>query len=132
MPHHDASKSVYIYLSFLPKANIIYLLPKILVQRVCPNCLTSCNSSKAFLTFHLKFLAFYEKVHQFQKGLNPFINFYGPLFSQNLSNSAIFQSVKVHKKMEYVCNKLFYRICLLAAIITSRLLILNILYGDES
>ena len=43
-----------------------------------------------------------------------------------------FQHTKIYEAMENVGIVLFYRICVLAAIITMRLLILEMLFGDES
>ena len=64
---------------------------------------------------------FYKTVHQFSKTLNLRL-----FASQNLRNT------KIYEAMENVGIALFYRFCVVAAIITMRLLVLEILCGDES
>ena len=51
--------------------------------------------------------------------------------SQNYRNTTTFQCTKIYETMENVGIALFYRIFLLAAIISITLLILKILSGDE-
>ena len=68
----------------------------------------------------------------FQKRLNSFMYFYGFLLRKILEILHFFQSTKIYEAMENVGIALFYRICVVAAIITMRLLILEILCGDES
>ena len=58
--------------------------------------------------------------------------FYGSLLFKILETIQFFQYTKTYEAMENVGIALFYRICLLATIITMRLLILKILCGDES
>ena len=58
--------------------------------------------------------------------------FYGFLLCKVSEILQFFQYTKVYEAMENVCIALFYRICVLAAIITLTLLILEILCGDES
>ena len=124
--------------------------------------LTSCYLSKLLLIFYFVFLAFlirYFKLTQsncvvlnlnilpyifllilffirrstnFQKRLNSFMYFYGFLLRKISEILQFFQYTKVYEAMENVGIALFNRICVLAAIITMRLLILEILCGDES
>ena len=58
--------------------------------------------------------------------------FYGFLLCKILEILHFFQYTKIYEAMENVGIALFYRICVVAAIITMRLLILEILCGDES
>ena len=58
--------------------------------------------------------------------------FYGFLLRKILEILHFFQFTKIYEAMENVGIALFYRICVVAAIITMRLLILEILCGDES
>ena len=58
--------------------------------------------------------------------------FYGILLRKIIVILQFFQYTKIYEKMENVGIASFYRICLLAVIITMRLLILKILCGDES
>ena len=58
--------------------------------------------------------------------------FYGFLLGKFLEILQYFQYIKIYEAMENVDIALFYRICAFAAIITMRLLILEILCGDES
>ena len=58
--------------------------------------------------------------------------FYGFLLRKILEILQFFQYTKIYEAMENVGIALFYRICVVAAIITMRLLILEILCGDES
>ena len=64
--------------------------------------------------------------------LKLFCEFLRLFLSQNLRNATNFQYAKIYERMENVDIDSFYRICLLAAIITMKLLILKILYGEES
>ena len=57
---------------------------------------------------------------------------YGFLLRKILKILQYFQYIKIYEAMENVGIALFYRICAFAAIITMRLLILEILCGDES
>ena len=57
---------------------------------------------------------------------------YGFLLRKILKVLQYFQYIKIYEAMENVGMALFYRICPFAAIITMRLLILEILCGDES
>ena len=75
---------------------------------------------------------FYKTVSNFQKRLNSFMYFYGFLLRKILEILQYFQYTKTYEAMENVGIALFYRICVLAAIITMRLLILKIFFGDES
>ena len=77
-------------------------------------------------------LFFMRRYTNFQKRLNSFMYFYGPLLPKILKMLQFFQYAKILEAMEYVDIALFYRICVVAAIITLRLLILEILGGDES
>ena len=58
--------------------------------------------------------------------------FYCFLLHQILEILQLFQYSKIYEAMENAGIVSFYRICVLAAIITMRLLILEILCGDES
>ena len=58
--------------------------------------------------------------------------FYGFLLRKILEILQYFQYIKIYEAMENVDIASFYRICVFAAIITTRLLILTILCGDES
>ena len=58
--------------------------------------------------------------------------FYGFLLGKILEILQFFQNAKTYEAMENADTALFYRICVLASIITMRLLILEILSGDES
>ena len=58
--------------------------------------------------------------------------FYGFLLPKMLEILQFFQYTKIYEAMENVGIALFYRICVLAVIITMRLLMLEILWGDES
>ena len=80
----------------------------------------------------LLFLFFIRRYTNFLKRLNSFMYFYGFLLRKILEILQFFQYAKIHEAMENVGIALFYRICVLAAIITMRLLILEILSGDES
>ena len=55
--------------------------------------------------------------------------FYGFLLRKILEILQYFQCIKIYEAIENVGIALFYRIRVLAAIITMRLLILEILYG---
>ena len=68
----------------------------------------------------------------FQKRLNFFVNFHVSLLRKILEALQFFQYTKFYETMEDICIDSLYRSCLLAAIMTMRLLILNDLYGDES
>ena len=124
--------------------------------------LTLCYSSKLLLIFYLVFLTFLTRCFlltqsncvvlnlnmlryifvlilfftrgytNFQKPLNSFMYFYGFLLRKILEILQFFQYTKIYEAMENVGIALFYRICVVAAIITMRLLILEILCGDES
>ena len=124
--------------------------------------LTSCYSSKSVLIFYLAFLAFLIKYFllsqpscavlnlniiacifllilffirrytNFQKRLNSFMYFYGFLLRKILEILQFFQYTKIYETMKNVGIALFYRICLSAALVTMRFLILKILCGDES
>ena len=58
------------------------------------------------------------------------MNFCNSLPCKFLEILQFFQDAKIYERMKNFDS--FYRICLLAAIITTRLLILKIFYGDES
>ena len=58
--------------------------------------------------------------------------FYGFLLCKILEILQLFQYTEIYGTMENVGIALFYRIFVLAAIITMRLLTLDILYGDEN
>ena len=58
--------------------------------------------------------------------------FYGFLLRKILEILQYFQYIKIYEAMKSVGIALFYSICVFAAIITMRLLILEILCGDES
>ena len=124
--------------------------------------LTLCYSSKLLLIFYLVFLTFLTRCFlltqsncvvlnlnmlryifvlilfftrgytNFQKPLNSFMYFYGFLLRKILEILQFFQYTKIYEAMENVGIALFYRICVIAAITTMRLLILEILCGDES
>ena len=97
------------------------------------------NSVKlcSFFTIHFTILhvtihfssdfIFYKTVYQFSKAL-----IYGILLRKILEILQFFQYTKTHEAMENVGFALFFRICVVAAVITMRLLILEILCGDES
>ena len=57
--------------------------------------------------------------------------FYGLLLRKILKILQFFQYTEIYETMENVDIASFYRICVLAAIITIRLLTLKILCGDE-
>ena len=80
----------------------------------------------------LLILFFIRRYTNFQKRLNSFMYFYGFLLRKILEILQFFQYTKIYEAMENVGIALFYRICVVAAIITMRLLILEILCGDES
>ena len=80
----------------------------------------------------LLILFFIRRYTNFQKRLNSFMYFYGFLVRKILEILQFFQNTKIYEAMENVGIALFYRICVVAAIITMRLLILEILCGDES
>ena len=61
-----------------------------------------------------------------------FTNFQKCLIYGFLEILQFFQYNKIYEAIENVSIALFYRFCVVAAIITMRLLILEILYGDES
>ena len=75
----------------------------------------------------LLILFFIRRYTNFQKRL-----IYGFLLRKILQILQFFQYTKIYEAMENVGIALFYRFCVVAAIITMRLLILEILYGDES
>ena len=62
----------------------------------------------------------------FQKRLNFFMSFYRFLLRKILKILQYFQYIKIYKAMENVGIALFYRICVFVAIISMRLLILEI------
>ena len=70
---------------------------------------------------------FYKTVYQFSKALKFFY-----VFLRLFEILQYFQHAKIYKAMENVGIALLYRICVFPAIITMRLLILEILCGDES
>ena len=84
------------------------------------------------LYIFLLILFFIQQYSNFWKGLNSFMCFYGFLLCKVSEILQFFQYTKVYEAMENVGIALFYRICVLAAIITLTLLILEILCGDES
>ena len=84
------------------------------------------------LYIFLLILFFLRRYTNFQKRLNSFMYFYSFLFRKFLEVLQYLQYIKVYEAMENVGFSLFYRICVFAAIITMRLLIVEILYGDES
>ena len=75
----------------------------------------------------LLILFFIRWYTNFQKRL-----IYGFLLCKIIEILQFFQYTKIYEAMENVGIALFYRICVVAAIITMRLLILEILCGDES
>ena len=75
----------------------------------------------------LLILFFIRRYINFQKRL-----IYDFMFRKILEILQFFQYTKIYEAMENVGIALFYRICVVAAIITMRLLILEILCGDES
>ena len=75
----------------------------------------------------LLILFFIRHYTNFQKRL-----IYGFLLRKILQILQFFQYTKIYEAMENVGIALFYRFCVVAAIITMRLLILKILCGDES
>ena len=68
-----------------------------------------------------------KTVHQFSKAL-----IYGFLLGKILEILQFFHFNQIYEAMENVCIALFYRFCVVAAIITMRLLLLEMLCGDES
>ena len=60
------------------------------------------------------------------------MHFYGFLLRKILEILQYFQYIKIYEAIENVDIALFYRICVFTAILTMRLLILEILCGDES
>ena len=69
--------------------------------------------------------------------IRPYTNFQKRLIDGFLPNKILeslqfFQYTKIYEAMENIGIALFYRFCGVAAIITMRLLILEILCGDES
>ena len=75
----------------------------------------------------LLILFFVRRYTNFQKGL-----IYGFLLRKILEILQFFQYTKIYEAMENVGIALFYRFYVVAAIITMRLLILEIFCGDES
>ena len=75
----------------------------------------------------LLILFFIRRYTNFQKRL-----IYGFLLRKILEILQFFQYTKIYEAMENVGTALFYRFCVVAAIITMRLLVLEILRGDES
>ena len=81
----------------------------------------------------LLILFFIRRYTNFQKRLNSFMYFYGFLLRKILEILQFFQYTKIYEAMENLGIALFYRFYVVAAIIiTMRLLILEILCGDES
>ena len=86
-----------------------------------------------YVTIHFLLISFFiRRYTNFQKRLNSFMYFYGFLLRKILEILHFFQFTKIYEAMENVGIALFYRICVVAVIITMRLLILEILCGDES
>ena len=77
-------------------------------------------------------ILFFIQHTNFQKRLNSFMCFYNFLLCKILEILQFFQYTKIYEAVENVGIALFYTICVLAAIITLRLLILEILREDES
>ena len=75
---------------------------------------------------------FSKTVYQFSKALKFFYVFLRLLLRKILEILQFFQYTKIYEAMENVGIALFYRICVVAAIITMGLLILEILREDES
>ena len=109
-----------VFLTFLTKcflltqSNCVVFLPYILPFYMLPY-------------IFLLILFFIRRYTNFQKPL-----IYGILLRKILEILQFFQYTKIHEAMENVGFALFFRICVVAAIITMRLLILEILCGDES
>ena len=122
----DSFNSGDIYLSSLGKFSS-FVIPKCsptFLSLLVP-FLALCYSSKMFLTFlteefftnSVKLLPYILllTVHQFSKALNLRL-----FASQNLRNTTIFQYAKIYEAMENEGIALFYRFCVVAAIITMR------------
>ena len=75
---------------------------------------------------------FLRQYTNFQKRLKFYMYFYGISLCKILEILQFLQYTKICETMENVGIALFYRICLLAALISMRFLILTILHGDES
>ena len=111
------------YLVFLTFLNKGFLLTQ-------SNCVTFSTYILPFCMLPYIFLLilfFIRRYTNFQKRL-----IYGFLLRKILEILQFFQYTKIYEAMENVGIALFYRICVVAAIITMRLLILEILCGDES
>ena len=115
--------------------------------------LVLCYSSKLLLIFYLVFLTFLTRCFLLTQSncvvflpyilpfyMLPYIFLLILFFIRRYTNFQkrliyslqFFQYTKIYEAMENVGIALFYRICVVAAIITMRLLILEILCGDES
>ena len=75
---------------------------------------------------------FIRRYTNFQKRLSSFMYFYGFLLGKILELLQCFQYTKIYEAMENVDIALFCRICVVAARITMRFLILEILCRGES
>ena len=84
----------------------------------------------AYILLRIHFLL--RRFTNFQKRLNSFINFFSSSIPKILEMLQFFQYTKIHDRMENAGMASFYIFLLLAAIITTRLLILKMLLGDES
>ena len=154
----DSSKSDDIYLSSWGKHSSSAAI-KCFPTYLLVSLLTSWYSSKVLLSFYLALLPFLfsyilltqsiwvvlnlnilayillrisffiEMVFQFLKALQFFMNLHSFLISKILKILQFLQYPKIYERMENVGIDLFYRIFLLAAMITTRLLILKVFMG---
>ena len=114
---------IVIYLMFLTFLTRCFLLTQ-------SNCVIFSTYILPFYMLPYIFLLilfFIRRYTNFQKRL-----IYGFLLRKILQILQFFQYTKIYEAMENVGIALFYRFCVVAAIITMRLLILKILCGDES
>ena len=111
------------YLAFLTFLIRYFLLTQ-------SNCVAL--NSNILLYIFLLILFFIRWYTNFQKCLNSFMHFYGFLLRKILEILQYFQYIKIYEVMENVGTALFYIICVFAAMITMRLLILENSCGDES
>ena len=150
----DSSKSDDIYLSSWGKHSSSAAI-KCFPTYLLVSLLTSWYSSNVLLSFYLALLPFLfsyilltqsiwvvlnlnillrisffiEMVFQFLKALQFFMNLHSFLISKILKILQFLQYPKIYERMENVGIDLFYRIFLLAAMITTRLLILKVFMG---
>ena len=85
------------------------------------------------LTYIFLLIFFYKVAYQICKASIFFYEILRLFTSQNIRNTSIFSFTKACETIENICIYYsFNRFCLLVAIVTIRLLILEILFGDEN